>query len=233
MVISHPNVVKYDFHTAYNNPIAEDRDDYLEHRSGVLAQSAPNLNPMVWEPITGTDGYYRQLQWTARVDTSLGIDNSDGHAMVLSNYLGLGQVARGRTTINSKLNMLVETLPNVSMNAADREAIIHGIESMRSALSNVSDLVILSPTAEVSASDYVDTTSHAPVNHWLGSCKLGTDDGRTGGTAVVDVDTKVYGTDNLFVVDASIFPGLTTSNPSAAIVVAAERAAERILALQK
>lgn len=61
---------------------------------------------------------------------------------------------------------------------------------------------------------------------------MGTDDGRSGGSSVVDLDTKVYGTDNLFVVDASIFPGLTTSNPSAAIVIAAERASERILALQ-
>lgn len=42
----------------------------------------------------------------------------------------------------------------------------------------------------------------------------------------------MFGTDNLFVVDASIFPGMTTGNPSAAIIIAAERAAERILALK-
>jgi cellobiose dehydrogenase (acceptor) len=66
----------------------------------------------------------------------------------------------------------------------------------------------------------------------MGTAKLGSDDGRTGGTAVVDVNTKVYGTDNLFVVDASIFPGMTTGNPSAMIVVAAEQAAGRILKLR-
>lgn len=64
-----------------------------------------------------------------------------------------------------------------------------------------------------------------------GTNKLGTDDGRNGGTAVVDVNTKVYGTDNLFVMDASIFPGMVATNPSAYIVVASERAAERVLAL--
>jgi cellobiose dehydrogenase (acceptor) len=32
-------------------------------------------------------------------------------------------------------------------------------------------------------------------------------------------------------VDGSIFPGMVTSNPSAYIVIAAERAADRILAL--
>jgi cellobiose dehydrogenase (acceptor) len=48
---------------------------------------------------------------------------------------------------------------------------------------------------------------------------------------VVDTNTKVWGTDNLFVVDASIFPGMVTTNPSAYIVVAAEHAAQKILAL--
>ena len=69
------------------------------------------------------------------------------------------------------------------------------------------------------------------ANHWMGSAKLGTDSGLTGGTSVVDTNTKVYGTDNMFVVDASIFPGMPSTNPSALIVVAAEHAAGLIEAL--
>lgn len=62
---------------------------------------------------------------------------------------------------------------------------------------------------------------------------MGLDDGRkANGTAVVDLNTKVYGTDNLFVVDGSIFPGMVTANPSAMIVTASENAAARILALK-
>ena len=69
-------------------------------------------------------------------------------------------------------------------------------------------------------------------NHWVGTNKIGTDDGRLdGGSAVVDLNAKVYGTDNLFVVDASIFPGVPTTNPSAYIVTAAEHASQKILAL--
>ncbi len=60
---------------------------------------------------------------------------------------------------------------------------------------------------------------------------MGLDDGRTGGSAVVDTNAKVYGTDNLFVVDGSIFPGHITGNPSAAIAIASEHAAVKILAL--
>ncbi len=82
------------------------------------------------------------------------------------------------------------------------------------------------------ASQLPNTPSKRRANHWIGSCKMGTDDGRLGGSAVVDTNTKVYGTDNLFVVDASVFPGMVTGNPSAAIVVVAEKAFERITALQ-
>lgn len=69
------------------------------------------------------------------------------------------------------------------------------------------------------------------ANHWMGTNKMGDDDGRDGGTAVVDTNTKVYGMDNLFVVDGSVFPGMMTGNPSAMIVILAEHAAEKIMAL--
>jgi cellobiose dehydrogenase (acceptor) len=35
----------------------------------------------------------------------------------------------------------------------------------------------------------------------------------------------------IFVVDASVFPGMVTTNPSALIIAVAEKASERILAL--
>lgn len=69
-------------------------------------------------------------------------------------------------------------------------------------------------------------------NHWMGTNKMGEDDGRDGGTAVVDLNTQVYGLDNVFVVDGSIMPGMMTGNPSAMIVIMAEIAADRILALE-
>lgn len=185
---------------------------------------------MIWEPTIGTDGFYRQLQWTARVASSLGVSDTNGTDMTISNYLGLGQWTRSRVTINPDLTMNGGSM-DIAQNAADRGAIVQGLEDMRAALSNVTGLTVIQPPTNMSSEDYINTTAHEAVNHWLGSCKLGTDDGRQGGQAVVDPNTKVYGMDNLFVVDASIFPGLTTANPSAAIVIAAVKAAERILAL--
>lgn len=50
--------------------------------------------------------------------------------------------------------------------------------------------------------------------------RIGTDGGRTGGAAVVDVNTMVNGTGGIFAADASVFPSHITGNPFAAIVAA-------------
>lgn len=71
------------------------------------------------------------------------------------------------------------------------------------------------------------------ANHWVGTTRLGTDSGLEGGRAVVDVNAQVYGTKNLHVVDAGIVNGIQTANPQAGIIIAAEKAVERILGLDK
>ncbi len=64
-------------------------------------------------------------------------------------------------------------------------------------------------------------------NHWVGSAKIGT----SSSSAVVDENTKVFNTDNLFIVDASIIPALPLGNPHGTLMSAAEQAAAKILAL--
>ncbi|KAL2136578.1 hypothetical protein VTI74DRAFT_2883 [Chaetomium olivicolor] len=231
-VITHPNVVFYDFYAAWNNPIAADASSYLSKRSGILAQAAPNIGPMFWEEIKGADGIVRQLQWTARVEGSF--DTPDGHAMTMSQYLGRGATSRGRMTITPSLTTVVSDVPYLK-DPNDKEAVIQGIINLQNALKNVANLTWTYPNSSISARDYVNNMVVSPSNrrsnHWMGTAKLGSDDGRTGGSAVVDLNTKVYGTDNLFVVDASIFPGVPTTNPSAYIVTASEHASQKILAL--
>ncbi|KAH8705730.1 cellobiose dehydrogenase [Talaromyces proteolyticus] len=232
VVVTHPDVVYYDFYASYNDPDKTDAADYLSNRTGILTQAAPNIGPMFWDEIEGADGIVRQLQWTARVEGSHG--TPDGNAMTMTQYLGRGATSRGRMTITSGLNTEVSTLPYLR-NENDIQAVIQGIVNLQNALKNVANLTWTYPTANESVTDFVNNMTisytNRGSNHWIGTCKLGTDDGRLNGSAVVDLDTRVYGTDNLFVVDASIFPGIVTTNPSAYIVVAAEHASERILAL--
>ena len=72
IVILHPNVTFYDFYAAYDSPIAADKNSYLKSRTGILAQSAPNINPLFFESIYGGDGITRQLEWTSRCEGSPG-----------------------------------------------------------------------------------------------------------------------------------------------------------------
>ncbi|KAH4900828.1 hypothetical protein HBI80_150360 [Parastagonospora nodorum] len=227
--IAHPSIVFYNFYSAYNNPIESDKQAYLTNRSGILAQVAPNLGPIFWQQIEGADGRVRHIQYQARIE---GRTNT---SMTITQYLGTGTVSRGRMGITPTLSTRVLTAPYLR-DANDKAAVVQSIDYIRGVLSKVQDLTWVVPGVNQTTSSFVNllpaTTGTRGSNHWMGSCTIGEDDGRAGGKAVVDLDTKVYGTDNLFVVDASIFPGMTTGNPTGAIMVAAERAAQKILALK-
>jgi len=132
--------------------------------------------------------------------------------------------------------MVVSVLPWGNVN--DLASVATAIDHMVATLSKVPGLIYDLPPANMTGAEYVASVplTYANIgarrsNHWLGTAKMGNDSGLTGGTAVVDTNTKVYGTDNIFVVDASIFPGMPSTNPSALIVVAAEHASALILGL--
>ncbi|RGP81314.1 cellobiose dehydrogenase [Fusarium longipes] len=231
-VIKHPDVVFYDFYEAYDDPIPSDKNKYLDARSGILAQAAPNIGPIIFDEIRGADGRTRSMQWTARVEASLG--ETSNKSITISQYLGRGAKSRGRMTITSALNTVVSENPYLN-DAEDKKAVVAALDNLRKALSGVQGLEWLQPAPGVTSQKYVDdmvvSWSNRRANHWIGTNKIGKDDGRQGGSAVVDLNTKVWGTDNLFVTDASIFPGMVTANPSAYIVTVAERASDAILAL--
>jgi cellobiose dehydrogenase (acceptor) len=232
IVITHPNVEFYDFYEAYKDPIPSDSQKYLDERSGILAQSAPNLAVVFWHNQVGPDGITRSNQWTARVESSHGIKSNK--SISLSHYLGRGKTSRGRTTITSGLNMVVSDTPYVN-NENDLAATKDSIRMVIAALSADEQIDVVFPskntTLDAYLEDYAQTTGSRSANHWMGSCKMGVDSGLENGTSVVDTNTKVYGMDNLFIVDASIFPEMVTTNPSALIVSVAEHAVEKILAL--
>jgi cellobiose dehydrogenase (acceptor) len=232
IVITHPNVEFYDFYEAFDNPIPSDSEKYLDARSGILAQSAPNLAVVFWHNQVGPDGISRSNQWTARVESGHGIKSNK--SISLSHYLGRGKTSRGRTTITSGLNMVVSDTPYLN-NENDLAATKDSIKMVIAALSADKQIDVVFPskntTLDAYLEDYAQTTGTRSANHWMGSCKMGVDSGLENGTSVVDTNTKVYGMDNLFIVDASIFPEMITTNPSALIVSVAEHAVEKILAL--
>lgn len=66
-----------------------------------------------------------------------------------------------------------------------------------------------------------------PVFHVAGSCKMGRKDDPL---AVLDNTARVFGVQNLRVVDASSFPFITPGHPQAVVYALAEKIADVILA---
>ncbi|RAH44617.1 FAD/NAD(P)-binding domain-containing protein [Aspergillus brunneoviolaceus CBS 621.78] len=66
--------------------------------------------------------------------------------------------------------------------------------------------------------------------HYAGTTRMGLDNSRyPNGTAVVDMNTKVYRMDNLYIVHSGFHPDLASVNNQAYIMVGAENAVQRIL----
>ncbi len=63
------------------------------------------------------------------------------------------------------------------------------------------------------------------IYHLCGSCAMGADEQKS----VVDKRLKVHGLDGLRIVDASIFPNVTSGNTHAAVLMVAEKGADLIL----
>ncbi|KAK8184668.1 cellobiose dehydrogenase [Phyllosticta citribraziliensis] len=226
LVFSHKNVTQYNWNGCWDTPVAADKSSYLNGRTGMMAQASPNIGPIAWDEITGSDGITRQIQWTTH------IEGSTDNAFTVSQYLGRGTTSRGVLTIDSGLSMTVSTKPWLRTDE-DKAAVIQGVENLLAAMKKDPGITWISPAANTTAEAFVNsaavTSSKRSANHWVGTAKMGSDSGLQNGTSVVDTDTKVYGTDNLYVVDASIFPNIGSTNPSALIVAVAERAAEKLL----
>jgi len=73
--------------------------------------------------------------------------------------------------------------------------------------------------------EHVIRTTAVTAHHPAGTCRMGA---ASDPMAVVDAELRVYGTEGLRVVDASVFPDLVGGNINAAVVMIAERASDLI-----
>ncbi|KAF9873754.1 cellobiose dehydrogenase [Colletotrichum karsti] len=234
--ISHPSVKNYDWSNGiWDAPVQGDLDQYLRDRSGMLAGPPNNHGPMAWETLEGSlfsDNTPRQIQWTTRIQNP----GPPNNLLTLSSFVGRGSSTVGRLAINGNMTISYAEIPYFQTEDDKKAAVIAG-ERMVAALRANPEITLVKPAPNQTVADYVNSIAISVTArrglHLMGTARMGTDSGLNGGEgyAVVDSDAKVYGTENLFVVDASIMPGMVTANPTGAILSVAERAAERILNL--
>ncbi|KAL0932731.1 uncharacterized protein CTRU02_211694 [Colletotrichum truncatum] len=213
------NFTAYGFNAIASNPVPSDLTLYKEG-SGPITQAAQRMH--LWTSAEGADGRTRYLQGTASAMAS--------GVITVRTFLTHGTSTVGELGITASGNTVLNTKPWL-IDAEDRKAMSDFVQWWLDLTSGSnSTLKYVTPGA---TPDDIIGTKMISGDHWVGSAKMGVDDGRQGnGTAVVDLDTKVYGTDNLFVVDASIHPDLPTGNTQSIIMITAEHAAEKIAAFK-
>ncbi|KAG6820015.1 substrate-specific activator of APC-dependent proteolysis [Arthromyces matolae] len=213
LVFTHPSIDAYEnWAQVWANPRPADASQYLSSFSGVLAASSPRLN--FWRALSGSDGKTRWAQGTVR----------PGAASVTTNYAynarSTGVTSRGRIGIDAALTARPLVNPWFS-DPVDKAVLIQVINDLILNVPNISGLNLITPDNTTTVTNYVNNYDPGSLcsNHWVGSCSIGN---------VVDENTKVLNTNNLFVVDV---PQLPMGNPHGMLMSMAEQAVTRILAL--
>ncbi|KAK1960109.1 GMC oxidoreductase [Colletotrichum sublineola] len=196
--------------TAFTNPSQTDVDEFAQG-SGLLSQAGQRLN--FWTSVEGSDGQKRYVQGT--------VNSPKNNTIRVKVYLTHGLTSVGALGISADGSTKLTTEPYLTT-SGDKEAIKSFMNQLIQYASKPNSTLTLAgnTTAESLISEYVTGS------HFVGSAIMGT---KNDGKSVVDTRTKVWGTDNLFVVDASMHPDLPTGNTQAIVMVAAEHAAAQIL----
>lgn len=185
----------------------------------------------LWTAVkSAIDGRTRYLQGT--------VSQMADSVVTIRTFLTHGSSAVGRLGIDAAGNTVIAVNPWLA-SEGDRQTVVDWIQwwldltnGTASIAANIASNSTLAYTDATATPDSIIAAKLISGDHWVGTARMGTDDGRVNGTAVVDLDTKVYGTDNLFVVDASIHPDLPTGNTQSIVMIVAEHAAEKIIDYQ-
>lgn len=125
-----------------------------------------------------------------------------------------------------------EIKPNYLGHEQDRQVMVHALRLCRKMLhAPVFDSYggrEIYPGKDIETDDeWLDYAYQygSTVYHPVGTCKMGTDR-----MAVVDPELRVHGVAGMRIVDASVFPKMTSSNTNAPTMMIAEKAADMILA---
>lgn len=200
------------------------RDNLTKIVLGTLDSFPADWPELEYLPISGVLGYQRNYQEE---------DPLDGHNYATIATAVVAPLSRGNITINST-SMLDPPIinPNWLTDRVDIELAVASFKCQRQVWKGLGNLTTgpekIPGDAIQSDADILNfiRESLVPVWHAAATCKMG---GSSDPLAVIDTEMKVYGFENLRVVDASNFPFLPPGHPQATIYAIAERLASNIL----
>jgi cellobiose dehydrogenase (acceptor) len=166
--------------------------DLFAQGNGPLVQSGQRL--VFWSSLETTNGT-RYFQGTC--------NSPAAGQMRMKVYLTHGATSSGVLGITSQGATEFTTQPLMNTDE-DKAAVVTFLDRIINAAKNSTVLSLNDST--MSGASIV--SNYVTGDHFVGTTIMGT---ANDGSAVVDTDTKVFGTDNLFVVDASIHPDLVSS----------------------
>ncbi|KDN51286.1 hypothetical protein RSAG8_00915, partial [Rhizoctonia solani AG-8 WAC10335] len=228
LVFTHPSVDSYDnWAPIWSSPRVGDANQYVQSQSGVFAGSSPRIN--FWRAYGGSDGKTRYVQGTSRPGACCFTPTypyNETAQFTITMYISTGLTSIGRIGMDdASLKMRPITKPWFT-DPVDKAVMVTAINDILATYKQIPNLALISPDNVTSTEAHV-TQMVDSSNHWTGSTKIGT----SSSSSVVDTNTKVWNTNNLFVVDSGIMPGMPMGNPQGAIFVMAENAVAKILAL--
>lgn len=174
--------------------------DLFAQGSGPLAQGGQRLN--FWTSMNTTNGtkYFQ------------GTSNSPAAGQVrIKLYLTHGLTSTGALGITESGSTEFTTNPWLTTDD-DKTAAASMIDYLLAATKN-SSIISYSGNSTVTGASLI--SDYTTGSHFVSTAQMSA---LNDGTGVVSTDTKVWGTDNLFVVDASIHPDLPTGNTQAMVV---------------
>ncbi len=190
------------------------------------ANFPPDWPELEWLPVSAYLGYQRNRQKE---------DPKDGKNYATLNTGLVAPLSRGNVSISSSSMSDPPIInPNWLTDPTDQALAIEGIRRQREiwsffATQGLTDgkeaLPGLNVTSDADILTYIKK-SLIQIYHAAATCKMGASNDTM---AVLDNRARVYGTQNLRVVDASSFPFLTPGHPMATIYALAEKIAADIL----
>ena len=210
---------------------------YILNRRGPLALSVNQCGGYFFShpglPHPDQQLYFNPVTYTTTPSGTRTIINTDPFSGFVLGFSPTRPSSRGCVHISSCSPTAKPIInPNSLGTDEDLESVISGAKLCQSfiatsALKSLIDEPFVSDLASMSDKQMLEDFRQrsGTVFHPVGTCRMG----KSAKNAVVDNKLRLFGIDGLRVVDASVFPNITSANTNAPTMVLAWRAAELIL----